>query len=177
MDLGWPTHSRTHLTRCSCPLLGLGARAGRRAGLRRDMWALVRRLRDQGTTIILTTHYIEEAEEMADRVGIIRGGKILMVDEKAAMMERLGRTEAVIQLAEPLSELPDAIAAFPVKLRADGKQLCYRGGDGSGKGREEIADLTKTLTRARIDYRGIDIHDSSLEDIFVGLLAEQECAP
>jgi ABC-2 type transport system ATP-binding protein len=98
------------------------------------------------------------------------------VDDKAAMMERLGRTEAVIELTEPLTALPDAIAAFPVELRANGRELIYRGGDGTGKGRQEIADLTKALTRANIDYRGIDIHDSSLEDIFVGLLHDQEAA-
>ncbi len=150
--------------------------AGVDVELRKDMWAQIAALRERGTTIILTTHYIEEAEEMADRVGIIRGGKILMVDEKSAMMQRLGRTEAVIQLAAPLPELPAEIATFPVELRADGTEICYRGGDGSGKGREEVADLTKALIEAGIDYRGIDIHDSSLEDIFVGLVSEQEAA-
>ena len=150
--------------------------AGVDVELRKGMWEQIAALRERGTTIILTTHYIEEAEEMADRVGIIRGGKILMVDEKSAMMERLGRTEAVIQLSEPMEELPSAIAIFPVELGEGGLELVYRGGDGSGKGREEIADLTKALTRAGIDYRGIDIHDSSLEDIFVGLLSEVEAA-
>ncbi|MEM7664602.1 MAG: ABC transporter ATP-binding protein [Pseudomonadota bacterium] len=150
--------------------------AGVDVELRKDMWAQISALRERGTTIILTTHYIEEAEEMADRVGIIRSGKILMVDEKSAMMQRLGRTEAVIQLTESLTELPPEIVAFPVELRADGMEICYRGGDGSGKGREEVADVTKALIRAGIDYRGIDIHDSSLEDIFVGLVSEQEGA-
>ncbi len=150
--------------------------AGVDVELRKDMWEQISALRERGTTIILTTHYIEEAEEMADRVGIIRGGKILMVDEKSAMMQRLGRTEAVIQLTEPLTELPPEIAAFSVELREDGTELCYRGGDGSGKGREEVADLTKALINAGIDYRGIDIHDSSLEDIFVGLVSKQDAA-
>ena len=90
------------------------------------------------------------------------------------MMQRMGRTEAVIALARPLSELPASIAEFPVELRAEGKEICYRGGDGSGKGREQVADLTKALIAEGIDYRGIDIHDSSLEDIFVGLVSEQE---
>jgi ABC-2 type transport system ATP-binding protein len=99
-----------------------------------------------------------------------------MVDDNAAMMERLGRTEAVIELSAPLSQLPAAIAAFPVELREGGTELVYRGGDGTGKGRQEIADLTKALTRADIDYRGIDIHDSSLEDIFVDLLSQREAA-
>lgn len=86
-------------------------------------------------------------------------------------MARLGRTEAIIQLAAPLSELPEAIANFPVELTSDGNGLCYRGGDGTGKGRAEVAELTKALTAAAIDYTGIDIHDSSLEDIFVDLVA------
>lgn len=111
---------------------------------------------------------------MADRVGIIRGGKILMVDDKAAMMDRLGTTEAVIELAAPLHELPPEIAAFPVEIWNEGRELCYRGGDGSGSGKAEVAALTKALTAAGIDYTGIDIHDSSLEDIFVGLLGADD---
>ncbi|MEL6878489.1 MAG: ABC transporter ATP-binding protein [Pseudomonadota bacterium] len=148
--------------------------AGVDVELRKDMWAQISALRERGTTIILTTHYIEEAEEMADRVGIIRGGKILMVDDKASMMKRLGRTEAVIQLASPLVELPAAIADFPVELIDDGNALCFRGGDGTGKGREQVADLTKALIGAGVDYTGIDIHDSSLEDIFVSLLNDKQ---
>ncbi|MDJ0641335.1 MAG: ABC transporter ATP-binding protein [Erythrobacter sp.] len=150
--------------------------AGVDVELRKDMWEQISALRARGTTIILTTHYIEEAEEMADRVGIIRKGRILMVDEKSAMMERLGRTEALIALAEPIPELPSSIAAFPVELRKEGMEICYRGGDGSGKGREEVAALTKALVQAGIDYRGIDVHDSSLEDIFVNLVSEREAA-
>ena len=146
--------------------------AGVDVELRRDMWRLIGRLRDQGVTVILTTHYIEEAEEMADRVGIIRGGKLLMVDDKQAMMARLGRTEAHITLAAPLSELPPEIARFPVHLDGTGLDLCYRGGDGTGLGKKEVADLTKALTRANIDYVGIEISDSTLEDIFVGLVEE-----
>jgi ABC-2 type transport system ATP-binding protein len=144
--------------------------AGVDVELRKDMWRLIAQMRERGVTIILTTHYIEEAEEMADRVGIINGGKILMVDEKEAMMARLGRTEAIIQLAAPISELPDAIAQFPVELSDDGRELCYRGGDGTGKGRAEVAGLTKALVAAGLDYTGIDIHDSTLEDIFVDLV-------
>ena len=119
---------------------------------------------------------MHKAELMADRVGIIRGGRILMVDEKAEIMQRMGTTEAVIALSQPLGELPASIAAFPVSLSEDGMQLTYRGGDGSGTGSEEVAALTKALVAAGIDDRGIDIHDSSLEDIFVDLLSQEEAA-
>ncbi len=148
--------------------------AGVDVELRKGMWDQIAALRNRGTTIILTTHYIEEAELMADRVGIIRAGRILMVDEKATMMQRLGSTEAVIELAQPLDTLPPAVATFPVELRAEGRELCYRGGNGTGGGRAEVAALTKALIASGIDYTGIDIHDSSLEDIFVDLLAQGE---
>ncbi len=150
--------------------------AGVDVELRKGMWEQVAALRERGVTIILTTHYIEEAELMADRVGIIRGGKILMVDNKDAMMQRLGTTEATIALAEPLSELPAAIAEYPVTLSEDGRELCYRGGDGSGSGSAEVAALTKALIAHGIDYTGIDVADSSLEDIFVDLVSQEEAA-
>lgn len=150
--------------------------AGVDVELRKGMWDQIAALRERGTTIILTTHYIEEAELMADRVGIIRGGRILMVDDKAEIMQRMGTTEAVIALSQPLGELPASIAAFPVSLSENGIQLTYRGGDGSGTGSEEVAALTKALIVAGIDYRGIDIHDSSLEDIFVDLVSQGEAA-
>ena len=148
--------------------------AGVDVELRKGMWEQIARLKERGVTIILTTHYIEEAEEMADRVGIIQGGRILMVDEKHAMMERLGTTEAVIDLAAPLTALPPEIAAFPVEPGEGGTRLIYRGGTGAGGGAAEVAQLTQALTRAGIAYTSIDIHDSSLEDIFVGLLGDQE---
>jgi ABC-2 type transport system ATP-binding protein len=150
--------------------------AGVDVELRKDMWQQIAALKERGVTIILTTHYIEEAEEMADRVGIIRGGRILMVDEKRAMMERLGTTEAVITLATPLAAIPPALAGFPLEIGADGMQLIYRGGNGQGGGRAQVAQLTQALTRADIAYTSLDIHDSSLEDIFVGLLGEKEAA-
>ena len=146
--------------------------AGVDVELRKGMWAIIETMRARGVTIILTTHYIEEAEEMADRVGIIRKGKIIMVDDKDAMMARLGRTEAHITLARPLTELPPALAAYPVELEAGGTSLCYRGGDGTGKGKGEVAAITKALIGAGIDYTGIDVRESSLEDIFVSLLGE-----
>jgi ABC-2 type transport system ATP-binding protein len=147
--------------------------AGVDVTLRKDMWRQIAGLKERGVTIILTTHYIEEAEEMADRVGIIRGGRILMVDDKYAMMERLGTTEAMIDLAAPLGALPPEIAAFPVELGEGGVRIIYRGGSGEGGGRAEVAQLTQALTRAGIGYTSIDIHDSSLEDIFVGLLGNK----
>ena len=150
--------------------------AGVDVELRKGMWAIIGEMRNRGVTIILTTHYIEEAELMADRVGIINRGRLLMVDEKEAMMARLGRTEAHIALAEPLATLPAAIAAFPVELENGGTSLVYRGGDGTGKGKTEVAALTKALIAAGIDYTGIDTRESSLEEIFVQLLGEGEVA-
>ncbi|MEO1047575.1 MAG: ABC transporter ATP-binding protein [Pseudomonadota bacterium] len=150
--------------------------AGVDVELRKGMWEQIAALRERGTTIILTTHYIEEAELMADRVGVIRKGRILMVDDKATLMEKLGSTEALIQLSEPLAEMPASLAEFPVELREGSLELCYRGGSCEGGGRAEVAELTKALIREGIDYTGIDIHDSSLEDIFVDLVAEGEAA-
>lgn len=144
--------------------------AGVDVELRRDMWRQIGALRARGVTVILTTHYIEEAEEMADRVGIIDKGRLLMVDDKAAMMARLGRTEAHIALARPLAEIPSALARFPVELENGGASLRYRGGDGTGKGKAEVADLVKALVAAGIDFTAIDQRESSLEDIFVSLL-------
>jgi ABC-2 type transport system ATP-binding protein len=146
--------------------------AGVDVELRKGMWQLIDQMRAHGVTVILTTHYIEEAEEMADRVGVIRNGRLLMVDEKAKMMARLGRTEAHITLAEPMAVIPPALAHFPIELEQGGTSLCYRGGDGTGKGKQEVAALTKALTGAGIDYIGIDVRESSLEDIFVSVLGE-----
>lgn len=150
--------------------------AGVDVELRKGMWAIVDTMRERGVTTILTTHYIEEAELMADRVGIINRGKLLMVDQKDAMMARLGRTEAHITLARPLAALPPEIARFPVELEPGGEVLCYRGGDGTGKGKAEVAALTKALIAADIDYVGIDTRESSLEEIFVSLLGEGKAA-
>jgi ABC-2 type transport system ATP-binding protein len=148
--------------------------AGVDVELRKDMWRQIGELRAKGVTVILTTHYIEEAEEMADRVGIIDKGRLLMVDEKAEMMARLGRTEALITLAAPLGEVPPALTDLPVELEQGGRVLRYRGGDGTGKGKAEVAEVTKALIRAGIDYTGIDVHESSLEDIFVQLIEREE---
>ena len=150
--------------------------AGVDVELRKGMWEQIGALRERGTTIILTTHYIEEAELMADRVGIIRKGRILMVDDKASIMQHMGSTEAVLSLVKPLEVIPDSIASFPVTLGEGGNSLIYRGGGGeeAASGNAEVAALTKALNAAGVDYTGIDIHDSSLEDIFVDLVSERE---
>ena len=150
--------------------------AGVDVELRKGMWAIIDEMRARGVTIILTTHYIDEAEQMADRVGIIRKGRIVMVDEKDAMMARLGRTEAHFSLTAPMTEIPAALAHFPLEIEENGGSLRYRGGDGTGRGKQEVAEITKALIAAGIDYQGIDIRESSLEDIFVALLGEEEAA-
>ena len=149
--------------------------AGVDVELRKGMWEQIGALRERGTTIILTTHYIEEAELMADRVGIIRKGQILMVDDKASIMQHMGSTEAVLALANPMETVPESIAAFPVTLGEGGRSLIYRGGGAQEgeSGNAEVAALTKALTKAGVDYTSIDIHDSSLEDIFVDLVSER----
>jgi ABC-2 type transport system ATP-binding protein len=142
--------------------------AGVDVELRRDMWQLIAGLRSQGVTVILTTHYIEEAQEMADRVGVIDQGALKLVEEKRALMARLGRTEAQFALAEPLRELPAALAAFPLHLADDGRLLCYRtNGEGERNG---VATLVKALVGAGIDFTALEIKESSLEDIFVDLV-------
>ena len=147
--------------------------AGVDVELRKGMWSIIDEMRERGVTIILTTHYIEEAELMADRVGIINRGKLLMVDEKEAMMARLGRTEAHITLSQPIGQIPDIISHFPVELEEGGASICYRGGDGTGKGKAEVAELTKALIAGGIDFTGIETRESSLEDIFVSLLGDE----
>jgi ABC-2 type transport system ATP-binding protein len=150
--------------------------AGVDVELRRDMWRQIDRLREAGVTVILTTHYIEEAEEMADRVGVIDKGRLLLVDDKAAIMARLGRTEARFRLAVPLADVPGSLCAYPLHLEDDGLTLAYRGGDGAGRGKAEIAAIAQALTRADIAYVALDQKESSLEDIFVGLVEEGAAA-
>ncbi len=148
--------------------------AGVDVELRRDMWRQIGALRDRGTTIILTTHYIEEAQEMADRIGVINKGRLLLVDDKAAIMAKLGSTEARISLSAPLAALSPALAAYQVSLENDGATLVYRGGDGTGKGKREAADLIRTLVAEGIGFDEIDTRESSLEDIFVDLVERGE---
>ncbi|MBD3730383.1 MAG: ABC transporter ATP-binding protein [Sphingomonadales bacterium] len=148
--------------------------AGVDVELRRDMWKQIGKLREQGVTIILTTHYIEEAEEMADRVGIIDKGRILLVDDKDAMMARLGRTEAIFSLEAPPAAIPTSLAHYPLTL--DGNELHYRGGDGAGRGKQEVAAIAQQLTREGIIFTALEQKESSLEEIFVGLVERGEFA-
>ncbi|MFC3173675.1 ABC transporter ATP-binding protein [Novosphingobium bradum] len=146
--------------------------AGVDVELRRDMWQLIGQLRDQGVTIVLTTHYIEEAEEMADRVGVIHRGKLIVVEEKAALMARLGRTEVRVGLAEPLGAIPAALAPFPVQVGDDRLTLILRTTGAQGHERT-IASLVKALVGADIAFTALDVHQSSLEDIFVELVGRK----
>ncbi len=142
--------------------------AGVDVELRRDMWRMVRGLRDQGVTVILTTHYIEEAEEMADRIGVINKGRIILVDEKDALMEKLGRRELRLALHEPLAAVPAVLAPFELELSADGYELVYRF-DAHGE-HSAISELLRALGDAGVEYRDLQTRESSLEDIFVDLV-------
>ena len=142
--------------------------AGVDVELRRDMWQLVRRLRDSGVTIILTTHYIEEAEEMADRVGIIRQGELILVEEKAALMRKLGKKQLRLQLKTPLAAIPDTLAGYALELAGEGQTLIYTYDDQQDD--TGIAELLRRLAAQGIDFRELQSSQSSLEDIFVSLV-------
>ena len=142
--------------------------AGVDVELRRDMWDLVRKLRDDGTTIILTTHYIEEAEEMADRVGVISRGELIAVDEKRALMAQLGKKTLDIMLADPLGDIPPELSEWNLRLENDGHALCYE--FDSNAERTGIASLMRRLSDLGIGYKDLSTHQSSLEDIFVELV-------
>lgn len=146
--------------------------AGVDVELRRDMWEMVRRLREKGVTIILTTHYIEEAEEMADRIGVINDGQIILIDEKHAIMERLGRTRVTIGLPAPLTALPPELVDERLALSDDGTSLVLTL-TGEDDGATGAADLIKRLSAAGIDFRSVETTRSSLEDIFVDLVEKQ----
>ncbi|MFD2579362.1 ABC transporter ATP-binding protein [Novosphingobium colocasiae] len=152
--------------------------AGVDVELRRDMWENIARLRDGGTTIILTTHYIEEAEEMADRIGIIQSGRIRMVDETQRIMRQLGRIEADFALVDPLPALPPELAQPGLSLSADGATIHFRDAEGAGgsggEGKAHVAAIAQKLAGLGYVYRSIDMRRSSLEDIFVHLLGEPQ---
>jgi ABC-2 type transport system ATP-binding protein len=142
--------------------------AGVDVELRRDMWELVRKLRSDGTTIILTTHYIEEAEEMADRVGVISRGELIAVDKKSALMTKMGRKTLDIMLADPIETVPAELSEWNVRLENDGHTLCYE--FDSHADRTGIASLMRRLSELGIAYKDLSTHQSSLEDIFVELV-------
>ncbi|MBV6486164.1 MAG: ABC transporter ATP-binding protein [Pseudorhodoplanes sp.] len=145
--------------------------AGVDVELRKDMWNVVRALRDSGVTIILTTHYIEEAEQMADRVGVINRGEIVLVEEKAELMRKLGRKQLTVLLQKPLDTIPDSLAAHRLTLAAEGMALIYNY-DTRGE-RTGITALLGDLNAAGIRFRDLHTTQSSLEDIFVGLVSER----
>jgi ABC-2 type transport system ATP-binding protein len=145
--------------------------AGVDVELRRDMWALVRRLRESGVTIILTTHYIEEAEEMADRVGVISRGELILVEGKTELMKKLGKKELTLQLAEPLEAVPPELAEWQLELRADGSELLYVF-DGQAE-RTGIPSLLGRMRDIGIAFKDLNTRQSSLEDIFVSLVHER----
>jgi ABC-2 type transport system ATP-binding protein len=145
--------------------------AGVDVELRKDMWQLVRELRASGVTIILTTHYIEEAEDMADRVGVINKGEIILVEDKVELMRKLGRKQLTIELRDRLDAIPEALAAHQLSLAADGKALTYTY-DTKGE-RTGITTLLDDLRHAGLRFRDLQTKQSSLEDIFVGLLRHE----
>ena len=142
--------------------------AGVDVELRRGMWELIRTLRSQGVTVILTTHYIQEAEELADRIGVINGGELVLVEEKSALMQKLGKKELSLELAERLEIVPEALAPYRLELGADGTKLVYRF-DSEGE-RSRITALLKTLEELGIAFRDLQTRQSSLEEIFVSLV-------
>jgi ABC-2 type transport system ATP-binding protein len=142
--------------------------AGVDVELRKDMWNMVRDLRESGVTIILTTHYIEEAEEIADRVGVINNGEIIVVDDKAALMKKLGKKHLSLDLLEPLTAIPDSLAAHNLILGEDGQKLVYTY-DTRGE-RTGITALLSAVHDAGIKFRDLNTDQSSLEDIFVTLV-------
>ena len=143
--------------------------AGVDVELRRDMWQLVRGLRDRGVTIILTTHYIEEAEEMADRVGVINHGELIVVEDKARLMRKLGKRQLTLQLQSPLAQLPAALAEYALELAQDGHALVF---NFDAHSRETgIPGLLRRLSELGIEIRDLHSEESSLEDIFVGLVS------
>jgi ABC-2 type transport system ATP-binding protein len=148
--------------------------AGVDVELRRGMWEMVRELRGQGVTVILTTHYIEEAEEMADRVGVISRGELILVEETRALMAKLGKRELMLTLAEPLAAIPSELGEWPLELKDEGNQLLYTF-DAKAE-RTGIASLIRRMTDLGIGFKDLATRQSSLEDIFVNLVHEERAA-
>ncbi|ALP52853.1 multidrug ABC transporter ATP-binding protein [Candidatus Tenderia electrophaga] len=142
--------------------------AGVDVELRRDMWQMVRRLKAQGVTIILTTHYIEEAQEMADRIGVINRGEIVIVEEKAALMKQLGKKRLSLSLAKPLAAVPEALSDYPLELSEDGYTLDYS--FNTQNEHSGIHELLRRLDQLGIEFSDLHTSESSLEDIFVDLV-------
>jgi ABC-2 type transport system ATP-binding protein len=143
--------------------------AGVDVELRRDMWTLVRGLRDTGVTIILTTHYIEEAEEMADRIGVINKGALVLVEEKTRLMKKLGKKQLTLHLQEPLQRIPLELGSWGLELKADGEDLVYTVDSANSI---DISALLKRMSELSIVVKDLQMHQSSLEDIFVKLVSE-----
>jgi ABC-2 type transport system ATP-binding protein len=146
--------------------------AGVDVELRRDMWALVRRLRDSGVTIILTTHYIDEAEEMADRIGVINKGELIVVEDKIELMKKLGKKQLTLNLLEPLSSIPLELSDWRLALKNNGNELEYTF-DGREE-RTEVPTLLKRLNEMGIQFKDLNTRQSSLEDIFVDLVSNRK---
>jgi len=146
--------------------------AGVDVELRKDMWQVVRDLRDSGVTIILTTHYIEEAEDMADRVGVISKGEIILVEDKAELMRKLGKKQLILQLQNRLEALPASLAGHNLTLTSDGKELIFT--YDTKAERTGVTTMLSALSAADIRFRDLHTTQSSLEDIFVGLVSERQ---
>lgn len=148
--------------------------AGVDVELRREMWRSVHRLRESGVTVILTTHYIDEAEQMADRIGVIDDGEIVVVEDKTELMRKLGKKQLTLQLEERLDEIPPALAGYGLELSTDDGELTYTYDDRSRTGHPEIAALLADLGKAGIPFKDLSTRQSSLEEIFVSLVQESE---
>ncbi|PLX75748.1 MAG: multidrug ABC transporter ATP-binding protein [Azoarcus sp.] len=145
--------------------------AGVDVELRRDMWALVSELRKQGVTVILTTHYIEEAEEMADRIGVITRGEIILVEDKATLMHKLGRKQLTVQLQEAIDTIPESLAAYGLERSAEGHALVFT--YDAERAQRGVAELLRDLAAAGLAFKDVNTTQSSLEDIFVDLVKEE----
>ena len=148
--------------------------AGVDVELRRDTWRLVRGLRASGVTVILTTHYIDEAEEMADRIGVIRKGELILVEDKAVLMQQLGKKQLTLHLQEPLAAVPADLADWPLTLKAEGSVLEYTF-DAHAE-HTGVPTLLRRLSDAGVGFKDLNTHQSSLEDVFVSLVSERTAA-